>query len=320
MYGNFRHSGRAGHKLPFVPKHQKSLTPGRCGLLVTSAIKRDEGDSTAVTTTGRASLAYTDQTEPAAITLRCPYSRGRVIVELYSGSIVPDRCRSNQCRFCVPLNARRRCLAITYAGPQRMIRLSLLADRLDESPARTALQRVKLIRRNLKRMGRDPGEWCLTIERNPKGTGYHAHCLQRGSSIPQAELQEACVRAGAGFPYIESIKREGIWTSRYGLKGFGADGYGLKTFRPNGNPQEALKINNGRLEHHSRGFYATDGSVLRVREMESMAISVMNEHERVAFIGCTAKHAESVLRDAKLRDSLIRDVQKRHASKLRALA
>lgn len=268
----------------------------------------------------RASLAYTDQMEPSPRPLSCPRGGARVVIELYSGSVIPDRCRTNQCLFCLPVNARRRCLAITYVRPQRMIRLSLVAGRDDESPARTALKRVKLARRNLKRMGRDPGEWTLTVERNPRGSGYHAHCLQRGRSIPQSELQEACQRAGAGIPYIEAIKREGVWTSRYGLKGFGADGYGLKTFRPEGDPSEALRLNAGRLEHHSRGFYEMDGDVLRVRHAESMAIMAMNEGRPVAYVGCSAGEAQRVLADVKLRDSLVRDVHRRHAMALRALA
>jgi len=241
-------------------------------------------------------------------------------MELYSGEVYADRCRSSQCPFCLPLNARRRCLAITYAGPRRMIRLSLLASESDESPCTTALTRVGLIRRNLKRMGLEPGEWSFTIERNPKGTGYHAHCLQHGRSIPQAELQESCVRAGAGFPHINSIKRDGIWTSRYGLKGFGADGYGLKSFRPNGDALEALRINNGRMEHHSRGFFAIDGEVLKVRDMERAAIVAMNGIQRVAYMGSTVDSAQSIVHDERLRHAMITDVNRRNRRKLRAMA
>lgn len=266
-----------------------------------------------------ASLASTDQTEPTERPSACPSGSGRVVIELYSGQVYPDRCRSQQCAFCLPLNARRRTLAITYAGPQRMIRLSLVAGESDESPCTTALTRVKLIRRNLKRMGRHPGEWTFTIERNPKETGYHAHCLQRGSYVPQAELQEACERAGAGIPYINAIKREGIWTSRYGLKGFGADGYGLKTFRANGNPREALRINNGRLEHHSRGFFAIDGDALRVRDMEREAIAAVNGTKRVAYIGAAADRAESILADIRLNRAMIVDVHRRGVGKLRVM-
>lgn len=210
-------------------------------------------------------------------------------------------------------------MAITYVGPQRMIRLSLLAGESDESPCKTALVRVGLIRRNLKRMGREPGEWSFTIERNPKETGYHAHCLQRGPSIPQAELQDACVRAGAGFPHINSIKREGQWTARYGLKGFGADGYGLKGFRANGDPTDALKINHGRLEHHSRLFFTIDGESLRVRRAETMAIIAMNEGKPIAYIGCHQDQAERILASHAMRRSLIRDTHQRMRRNLRAL-
>jgi len=269
---------------------------------------------------GSSSLAYTDQTQPDVHPLRCPQSRGRVVVELYSGSVYPDRCRSSQCPVCLPLNARRRALAITYAGPRRMIRLSLLAGESDESPCATALIRVALIRRNLKRMGLEPGEWSFTIERNPKETGYHAHCLQHGPSIPQAELQESCVRAGAGFPHINSIKREGMWTSRYGLKGFGADGYGLKGFRANGDPMDALRINHGRLEHHSRRFFSIDGESLRVRQMETEAIAAMNGAKRVAYVGSTGDRARLLVDDLRLRHTIIALIHQRNASKLRAMA
>jgi len=242
-----------------------------------------------------------------------------VVIELYSGSVYPDRCRRSQCRYCLPLNARRRCLAITYAGPRRMIRLSLLASESDLSPCTTALKRVGLIRRNLKRIGLEPGEWSFTIEQNPNGTGFHAHCLQRGASIPQAELQECCVRAGAGFPHINSIKREGIWTSRYGLKGFGADGYGLKTFRSNGNPMESLRINGGRTEHHSRRFFEIDGEVLRVREAEREALLAMHGNKPTAYVGASADRAEWILGNSQVRHAMIRDLNHRSAGALRAL-
>lgn len=267
-----------------------------------------------------ASLASTDQMEPPETLSACPYGSGRVVIELYSGQIYPDRCRSSRCLYCLPRNARRRTLAITMAAPQRMIRLSLVAEKDSENVCDTARTRLKLIRRNLKRMGRHPGEWTWTIEKNPKETGYHAHCLQRGRYIPQDELQEACEAAGAGQPDIRAIKRKGIWTSRYGLKGFGADGYGLKSFRPNGNARESLRINNGRLEHHSRGFFAIDGDVLRVRDMEREAVAALNGTRRVAYIGASPDRAQSIVNDIRLSRSLIMDVDRRHVGKLRAVA
>jgi hypothetical protein len=165
----------------------------------------------------------------------------------------------------------------------------------------------------------DPGEWTYTIEKNPAGTGFHAHALQRGSYIQQDLLQEACERARAGIPYINAIKRTGHWTSRYGLKGFGADGYGLKTFRANGQPAEALRINNGRLEHHTRAFYQIDGDVMRVRDFERLALTAMNEDSRVALVGMSADSAPSVLANDRLRHRMIISLNQRSAARLRAL-
>lgn len=275
---------------------------------------------TATGVTSGSSLAYTDQTVTDKRPLSCPNGGDRVVMELHSGQVFPDRCRSSLCDYCLPINARRRCLAITLASPVRMIRLSLVGNRDDESPCDTALIRIKRIRQALKRMGVAAGEWCYTIEKNPKETGYHAHCLQTGGYLPQDVLQTACERARAGIPYINAIKRHGVWTSRYGLKGFGADGYGLKTFRPNGDTTEALRINNGRLEHHTRGFFDYDGEVLRVRDMERAAIATMNADKPVAFIGMHQSQVPTVLSNDQLRSKLISDLNRRSASQLRALA
>lgn len=266
-----------------------------------------------------ASLASTDQMVTAERPESCPRASDRVVVELVSGQVFPDRCRSSQCAYCLPLNARRRCLAITLAEPTRMIRLSLIGNSDDESPAKTALIRIKRIRQALKRMGVPAGEWCYTIEKNPKGTGYHAHCLQSGPYIPQDRLQTACERARAGIPYINAIKRTGIWTSRYGLKGFGADGYGLKTFRANGSPAEALRINNGRMEHHTRGFYQFEREILPVRQFERLAIITMNANDPKAFIGMSGEYARLVVGDLALRHKLILDVNRRFTAGMRAM-
>lgn len=240
-------------------------------------------------------------------------------MELYSGQAYPDRCRASKCAFCLPLNARRRCLAITLARPTRMIRISLVGDSGDSDPCKTALIRIKRTRQALRRMGINPGEWCYTIERNPKSTGYHAHCLQSGPYIAQDALQTACERGGAGIPYINAIKRQGVWTSRYGLKGFGADGYGLKTFRPNADAADALRINNGRMEHHTRGFYGYDGEVLKVRDMERVAIGEMNGDSPVAFVGMAAAQVPAVLENAEIRSHLIRDAHHRSTGHLRIM-
>jgi hypothetical protein len=237
------------------------------------------------------SLASTDHPQP----ITCEYVHGRVIVDLVSGSIWPDGCRTLMCPVCLPVMARRRTLAITLARPYRMVRLSLIAGEQDEAVYQTARRRIALIRRNLKRKGIEPGEWTWTIERNPKETGYHAHALQRGEYVSQNALQEACEKAGAGFPHINAIKRKGKWVSSYGLKNFGADGYGLKTFRPSGNPRDSLAINGGALEHHSRGFYHHRGGVMRVRDMERCAIEEYMRDTNRTIVVCIPEIVDSVL-------------------------
>ena len=200
-----------------------------------------------------------------------------------------------------------------------MIRMSLVGDEGESDPCRTALIRIKRTRQALKRMGFAPGEWTYTIERNPKETGFHAHCLQVGPYIPQDALQTACKRGGAGIPYINAIKRTGQWTSRYGLKGFGADGYGLKTFRPDADPTHALRINNGRMEHHTRGFYSYEGEVLKVRDMERLAIGELNRDSPRAFVGMPADLAPIVVGSPDLRHHLIVDTNRRMAALLRTM-
>lgn len=153
-----------------------------------------------------------------------------------------------------------------------MIRLSLVADRGDPDPLSTARTRIKRLRQALKRAGVPSGEWSWTLEVNPAGTGYHAHAVQHGSYISQPALQEACLRAGAGFPYINTIRGSASRTSRYGLKAFGAAGYGLKGYRQSDNAFEALDMNHGRLEHHTPGFFNVDGSKVRVRQAERLAV------------------------------------------------
>jgi len=220
--------------------------------------------------------------------LTCPNAPGRYVVELYTGEVSPAGCRKLNCLYCLPRLARRRTMAITAVRPARMIRLSLVADRRDEDVCTTALTRINRTRSELARRKIQPGEWTWTIERNPQGTGFHAHCLQTGGYIAQSILQSACESAGAGIPYINAISRPGLWSSQYGLKGFGADGYGLKTFRSTGSALQSLALNNGRLEHHSRKFFTIDGHLYGVRAAERAALALKNREEPRRYI-CTSE-------------------------------
>lgn len=297
--------------MPALPRPGNTQAPVDAALDLLPKPSTESDDPAGPGHPAGSSLAYTDQTVTSTQNRTCPRGNGTMVLELNSGSVYPDRCRSSGCGFCLPLNARRRTLAITHAAPERMIRLSLVADADDEHPCTTALTRIKRIRQALRRKDVDPGEWSFTLERNPKETGFHVHCLQRGPYLAQSALQSACLSARAGYPDIRAIKRKGPWTSQYGLKGFGADGYGLKQFRPEGDPMYALRINNGRVEHHSRGFFAIDNRPLRVRLFERRAIRALNLNKPLAFINVLPVDVDQILNDERLRVSLLSDINSR---------
>lgn len=184
----------------------------------------------------------------------------------------PLRCRRNTCGHCLPINARRRTLAITYAGPRRMLRFSHVAPAGAADPLEVARARMKRVREALRRMGVPSGHWTWTLEVNPAGTGYHAHAVQKGPSIDQAVLQEACRRGAMGYPWIRAITSTPSRVARYGLKGFGAAGYGLKSYRAQRDAMESLALNHNRLEHHTPDYFELDGRKMGVRDAESAAI------------------------------------------------
>lgn len=178
-----------------------------------------------------------------------------------------------------------------------MIRLSLVADAGVADPLEMARTRIKRIRQALSRAGVQYGEWCWTLEQNPEKTGYHAHVVQHGPYIDQGQLQDACLSARAGIPYINIIKRTPGRTARYGLKGFGADGYGMKKFRTPDDAWFALYINHGRLEHHSRGFYRLNGIPTPVREVEHAAVAKVFPAKGADYVLCSPTQARRYLDD-----------------------
>lgn len=168
-----------------------------------------------------------------------------------------------------------------------MIRLSLMAPEGDPDPLQTARIRMRRIHQALGRKGIQSGEWSWTLEHNPLDSGYHAHVLQHGPFLDQGLLQVACHKAGAGIPYINAIKRTPGKSARYGMKGFGADGYGLKKFRAEGDAQLALRINGDRLEHHTRAFFRINGNAAPLKEVERAAIAEQFPAQAADYIVCS---------------------------------
>lgn len=241
------------------------------------------------------SLALTYQTVTGSRGNPCGLTDPRFMIDKTRFQVRPLRCRRNTCGHCLPINARRRTLAMTYVGPQRMLRFSHVAPVRASDPLAYARVRMKRVRQAMRRMGVPSGHWSWTLEVNPAGTGYHAHAVQKGPSIDQRVLQEACRRGGMGFPWIRAISASPSRVARYGLKGFGAAGYGLKSYRSRHDALESLALNHNRLEHHTPDYFAVDGKTLGVRNAESAAIKEVFPAQAENVLICDLRTARNYL-------------------------
>lgn len=218
---------------------------------------------------------YHQTSEPESAREGCPNRVGMVLLDYESGVWRPARCGRLACPYCVAVEALLRAGAIWLARPRRAIRVSLVADAGDPDPWPTARRRMNRTREEYRRRTRRSlGDWCYSVEPNPRGTGFHAHAWQHGpDKVDMAALDVAAQAAGAGFCKVETVRNVGQ-ASRYGLKGLGGAGYGLKG--TDGDPAEYLRVNGGRLTHQSRGFFRSeDGATLPVRQAESAALAAL---------------------------------------------
>jgi len=177
---------------------------------------------------------------------RCPRSRGRW-VNRYSGEWFWDRCGRNRCLVCGPSKAVSVAGAIGVCDPERFIRWSLVAD--DWQVARARFKRLRYRCREVVPLWQD----CYSVERNPEGTGFHAHGYQWGGFIAQRRLQALCLREGFGFPYIRAWHPTSERAYGYALKA--ATGYGLKGAQRSETLGEFMALNGGRFVHASRDFW-----------------------------------------------------------------
>ena len=156
-----------------------------------------------------------------------------------------------------------------WAGVERALLVTNLADPADPDPWPTVRRRVNRVREYLQRQAVEPGAWGIFIERGSENGMVHAHIGQHGKFIPKAALDEASNRAGAGLTTIERVKSSSSLT-RYVGKGFSSYvGKGFTATDATAN----LALNGGRLGHFSRGFFgkSDSGANLGVREAERLA-------------------------------------------------
>lgn len=188
------------------------------------------------------------------------------MVDRLTGDMTPRRCGSYRCDVCGPHKARGKAALMTWTcrqvGWTRLVTLTQLPiltgpQPRSSDPARQAhagdldWDRTRAQIRDLTRRLRLEGhqvEWAWAVERNPRGTGFHAHGIQHGSYIPQRELSELW---GNRRVDIRAITRPDAQT--YHLKEAMRVTYAVKGSRT---PtwRDHLIINGDRAVHFSRGF------------------------------------------------------------------
>jgi hypothetical protein len=188
------------------------------------------------------------------------------MVNLVTGEVAPIRCGANFCEACGPLKAWKVGLAVAYSEPERFVRLSLVGEDHE-----TRRGRIKRLTSAIRRAGYG-WQVAWAVERNPKGTGHHAHMWQHGDYVPQDVLQRLCMREGLGIPYIERWRAPRDQAATYGIK---AATYAIKGAQGQDGLPEHLALNGGRILHISRGFWRhgrNGGTIATQREAVAAAL------------------------------------------------
>jgi hypothetical protein len=131
---------------------------------------------------------------------------------------------------------------MAWARPERFVTLTQAPE---EWQARRA--KVRKLRMRLAQLGRTT-EWAWTTERGSRTGMIHVHALQRGSYVPQRELEELWGRRVD----IRKIGDAGA-VAGYAMKEASrVAGYAMKEGRSN--LSRHLDLNGGRGCHLSRGY------------------------------------------------------------------
>lgn len=167
----------------------------------------------------------------------------------------PASCDRYMCEVCGPRKARSKAALMTWAARQarrrRMVTLTHLPTTADgELDWQRARQQV---RDWLRRVRADyPAfEMAWAVERNPAGTGFHAHGVQHGQYVPQGVLQE---RWGGRIVDIRAMRQPaaGVYAVKEAVR---VAGYVMKNGAESfAGLDEHLRINGHRAAHFTRGF------------------------------------------------------------------
>lgn len=185
----------------------------------------------------------------------CPTKPLLVVCDQSPDLRFPASCDRYGCTVCGPRKARQKAALMTWAARHadrcRLVTLTQLPTTdhgaLDWQRARAQ------VRHWMFRVRREYPGWEMgwAIERNPRGTGFHAHGVQHGPFVPQAVLQE---RWGGRIVDIRALRRPaaGVYAVKEAVR---VAGYTVKGGTENFDGlQEHLAINGHRAAHFTRGF------------------------------------------------------------------
>lgn len=187
---------------------------------------------------------------PGSGPLHCPKKPQDLVAVEDPALRFPASCDAYLCTVCGPRKAQQVAALMTWSARRcqrrRLLTLTGLPD--DWQAARGQ------VRDYLRRLRSDGYrfEMAWAIERNPRGTGLHAHGLQHGDYVPQALLQE---RWGGRIVDVRGLRTPGagVYAVKEALRVAGYVSKGATA----GNPEqlvEHLAVNGGRAAHMTRGF------------------------------------------------------------------
>jgi hypothetical protein len=171
----------------------------------------------------------------------------------------PARCKKLTCAHCLPREAAIRQAVLAESMPDSVWSQTMVAPADSPDPWQAVRYKMNLFFGFYRRKA-PLREISYVVEMNPQRTGYHVHALCHGPKWKISILKDAQRAAGLGLFGNHVVSIGAVHEAAgYGLKGFQAAGYGLKGFSHEEAAREALRINGGRLEHHTRGFIRVNG-------------------------------------------------------------